>query len=202
MNSRLDLKLILHLEMPTGKMLKSQLILLICFSLYFFLWINLTSASAQSESAPKELSDDQYELLNLTYHKGKNDEFKLFHQLIGDPSWIDRLLELKSEEFLFLYKFTDKELPSVLDRLPELVSELSVKFLDKNKLSSKTKLKKKREDESTVYMAEPVIFSNYAFVLVRKPKSETVYVYFQDPELGWIEECVIPLQFVIECHFG
>lgn len=188
--------------MPTRGIVKSPFNFLVCFSLYFSLGINLNFAAAQSKSASKELTDDQYELLSLTYHKDKNDEFKLFHQSIGDPSWIDRLLELKSEDFLFLYKFTDEELPSVLDRLPELGSELSVKILDKNKLSSTTKLKKKREDESTVYVAEPVIFSNYAFVLIRKPKSETVYVYFQDSELGWIEKCVIPIEFLIECYFG
>ncbi|GAB2494320.1 hypothetical protein GCM10027164_25500 [Algoriphagus taiwanensis] len=197
MKTRLGLRLILNVEM-----VKRPFNLLVFFSLYFSLGINLNFAFAQSESTSKELTDDQYELLNLTYHRHENDEFKLYHQSIGDPSWIDRLLELKSEEFLLLYKFTDEELPAVLDRLPELGSELSAKFLDKNKLSSKTKLKRKREDESMVYIAEPIIYSNYAFVLIRKPKSETVYVYYRNPESGWTEECVIPLAFVIECYFG
>ncbi|MCU0400404.1 MAG: hypothetical protein MUE75_05225 [Algoriphagus sp.] len=74
--------------------------------------------------------------------------------------------------------------------------------MDKKRFSLDTRLKKKREDDLTVYMAEPIICSNYAFVLIRKPTSETVYVYYRNPESGWTEECVIPIEFLIECYFG
>ena len=168
----------------------------------FLVGFNRIPAPAQDQSTFQELNKEQYELLNLTYLRHENDEFKLYHQSIGDPSWIDRLLEYKSEDYLFLYKFKNAELPEALEKLSELGSVLSVKSWDSKRLSPRTRLRKKRDDEVTVYMAEPIIYLNYAFVLIRKPKSETVYVYYRDPELGWTEECVIPLAVVIECYFG
>lgn len=181
-------------------MAQKSRILFTWFCLYFYFGFNITPVLAQNESTSNELTKDQYELINLTYHQDKNDELKLFHQSIGDPSWIDRLLDLKSEDYLFLHKFTNAELPLALEKLVELSSELSIKSWDKKQLGSRTRLRKKRDDETTVYMAEPVIQSNYAFVLIRKPKSESVYIYFRDPELGWTEECLIPLAYVIECY--
>jgi hypothetical protein len=181
---------------------KSSIVLLTFFIPFLSFLFDGIPLFGQVQSSSSTLSKDQYELINMTYAANKNDKLKLYRQTVDDSSWIDRLLDYRSEEYLFVYKFKNEELPAILNKLQVLGSELSVKFLEKNKLSSKTKFKKKREDGSTVYMAEPIIFSNYAFVFIRKPKSETVYVYFQDPELGWIEECVIPLEFVIECYFG
>jgi|GEM_PF-4432006 len=167
--------------------------------LFFWGWFP-NSAPAQNHPKIGELSDEQYNLIELTYHRHKNNHLKLYNKTVGDPSWIDRVLDYRSEEYLFVYKFKNEELPEILDQLRELGSELTVKSLDKKRFSLYTRLKKKREDDSTVYMAEPIIYSNYAFVLIRKPTSETVYVYYRNPELGWTEECVIPLAFVIECY--
>lgn len=184
----------------TEVMAQKLRILFTWFGLYFYFGFNITPVLAQDQSTTNELTTDQYELITLTYHQDRNDELKLYHQSIGDPSWIDRLLELKSEDYIFLYEFNNAELPLALEKLPELSSELSIKSWDKKHLGPRTRLRKKRDDETTVYIAEPVIQSNYAFVLIRKPKSESVYIYFRDPELGWTEECVIPLAYVIECY--
>ncbi|WP_111669224.1 hypothetical protein [Algoriphagus litoralis] len=181
-------------------MAKILFTLLTRYCLYFSFGFNTLPVLAQDQSTTDELTKEQYELITLTYHQDKNDELKLYHQSIGDPSWIERLLDLKSEDYLFLHKFTNAELPLLLEKLPELSSELSIKSWDKKQLGSRTKLRKKRDDDTTIYMAEPIIQSNYAFVLIRKPKSESVYIYFRDPELGWTEECVVPLAYVIECY--
>jgi hypothetical protein len=200
MNIRFGPSFTFRVEIQTEAMPKKLFIFFILISLYSFLGFNLIPVLAQDQSSSIQLTKEQYELINLTYHADGNDDLKLYYQSIGDPSWIDRLLDLKSEDYLFLHKFTNAELPLTLEKLPELSSELSIKSWDKKHLGPRTRLRKKRDDETTVYMAEPVIQSNYAFVLIRKPKSETVYVYFRDPQLGWTEEFVVPLAYVIECY--
>jgi hypothetical protein len=200
MNIRFGPSFTFRIEIQTEAMPKKLFIFFILISLYSFLGFNLIPVLAQDQSSSIQLTKEQYELINLTYHADGNDDLKLYHLTVGDPSWIDRLLELKSEEYLFLHKFKNQALPAALGSLSELSSELSIKSLDKKQLSSRTKLRKKRDDEVSVYMAEPVIHAEYAFVLIRKPKSESVYIYFRDPELGWKEECVVPLAYVIECY--
>lgn len=166
----------------------------------FLIILPIIGAIGKELSDLEALSDEQYELIQLTYLQHDNDEFKLYYQTIGDSSWIERLLELKSEEYVFLCKFKDEKLPNALDELPALAPSLSTRTLDKKALGSKIKLRKKRKEETTTYVAEPIIRDDYAFVLIRKPKSEAVYIFHRDPEEGWTRECVAWLTYVFECY--
>lgn len=179
---------------------KSKILWII--GLFVLLWIEPFRAMGQEGKNEKELTKDQYRLLQLAYHEYEHKGLKLYHETVGDPSWVDRLLELKSEEYIFLHKFENEELPKALDKLPGLSSQLSTKSLDKSELGPKVRMRNKRKDEVTIYMAEPIIVGNYAFVLVRKPKNEAVYIYTLDAESEWSIETLAHLSYVIECYGG
>ena len=183
-------------------MVKSVIKISLEIGVFFLLGLYAIPALAQESKNFEELSDEQYELLNILYSDKEKDRLRLYYKTIGDPSWIDLLLEYKWEEGILFCSFKNSELPAELDELPELSTRLSTKVLNRKKLSSKVKFRKKRKDESTQYISEPLINKNYAFILVRKPKSESVYIYYRDPKKGWIRECIVPISAVIECYFG
>lgn len=195
-------ELMKSLKMKRREIITSVLKISLRIGVFFLLGLYAIPALAQESKNFEELSDEQYALLNILYSNKEKERLKLYNKTIGDPSWIDLLLEYQWEEGILFCSFKNSELPAELDELPELSTRLSTKVLNRKKLSSKVKFRKKRKDESTQYISEPLINKNYAFILVRKPKSESVYIYYRDPKKGWIRECIVPISAVIECYFG
>jgi len=196
-------KLLIMAQKETIKsMMRSAIKISLGIGVFFHLGLYAIPALAQESKNFEELSDEQYALLNILYSNKEKDRLKLYSKTIGDQSWVDLLLEYKWEEGILFCSFKNSELPAELDELPELSTRLSTKVLNKKKLSSKVKFRKKRKDESTQYISEPLINKNYAFILVRKPKSESVSIYYRDPKKGWIRECIVTISAVIECYFG
>lgn len=190
------------LKLKSREMMRGLIQISLRIGVFFLLGLYAIPALAQESKNFEELSDEQYALLNILYSNKEKDRLKLYSKTIGDPSWIDLLLEYKWEEGILFCSFKNSELPATLNELPELSTRFSTKVLNRKKLSSKVKFRKKRKDESTQYISEPLINKNYAFILVRKPKSESVYIYYRDPKKGWIRECIVTISAVIECYFG
>jgi hypothetical protein len=156
--------------------------------------------NGQTQNTLDSISEEQYEVLKAYFSNRKATRIKLHYRTIGDPSWIDFLLEEKWEKGIQLCSFKDEKLPAAIKQLPELSSQLSQKFLDKKMLGSKIKLTKKLDKETVTFISEPMIFQDYAFFLTREHESHAVQIYHYDPERGWEYECSAYSYFVISCY--
>ncbi|MDE0560965.1 hypothetical protein OU792_13275 [Algoriphagus sp. NF] len=163
-------------------------------------WIISSPLNGQTQNTLDPISEEQYEVLKAFFSNQKANRIKLHYKTIGDPSWIDFLLEEKWEKGVQLCSFKDEMLPASIEQLPELSSQLSQKFLDKRMLGAKIKLTKKLDKETVQFISEPIIIQDYAFLLTREYESHAVQIYHYDPARGWKYECSAYSYYVISCY--
>ncbi|GMQ27972.1 hypothetical protein Aconfl_06150 [Algoriphagus confluentis] len=146
----------------------------------------------------KNLTKEQYQVIEDAFRKSGKDETRIFFQTIDYKSWVHLLYGsyYRDKRGIALCSFEDPNLERAIDQLIDHVSNIRVKELSRNKLGKRFTLINDLTDYPYLSITEPIIIGEYSFILFKYPNSESLSVQKKNSEGNWVFECAIPLYVV------
>jgi hypothetical protein len=155
--------------------------------LVFIILFSSSILKAQGFEDSRELSDGQYEFLNIAFGGNSDQDSKVFYQPQISKSWINEFLNLKSENGIGTCLFDEPFLMEAIDQLQD--KEFSLKTFDKKKFPKRIIPLKNSQKKKGLHISEPIILKTYSFILVWDSGYKAVEIYHKEPGEMWKFKC-------------
>lgn len=162
----------------------------------------LAPFSVFGQDSSKNLSDEQYEIIN-SFYSNINDTIIIYHETIDYKSWIN-LIKPKIEDNYSTCPFQDLTFSETVKALQLKVSVISRKKIEQEKLVKNVLISNNSFKETelnqpipTTSISEPLVVGNYAFLFQKKENEELLFLFTKSEKNTWEWKCFITCYLVI-----
>jgi hypothetical protein len=153
----------------------------------FIFILSFSTIQAQVSSDIGELSEVQYEFLNIVFGENLNKNGKIYYQPQNSKSWINDFIGFKSHNGIGTCLFDETSFSEVIEKLQS--REFALSAFDKEKMPKGLRIKKQSKKAKGLHISEPIIINNYSFIFIWSTGYSAVEVYHYEPKGNWMFKC-------------